>query len=144
MLYKDFITQSKSSSSSAPTCNISTSGVTKGKIEDCYMYYTPAEYATLMNEQMEQLNQLRGKRGHKPSAKDSKVLPGHAIKKQKRNGKHMITTLSKANAAMQKPLDSMEKKLRANDGNIPDTILTNGSSTQGSNSNNAALAHQNC
>jgi hypothetical protein len=50
----------------------------------------------------------------------------------------------KANAAMQKQLDSiMEKKLGANDGNIPDTVLTNCSSTQGSNSNNTALTHQN-
>jgi hypothetical protein len=37
----------------------------------------------------------------------------------------------------------MEKKLGANDGNILDTVLTNGSSTQGSNSNNAAPTHQN-
>jgi hypothetical protein len=37
----------------------------------------------------------------------------------------------------------MEKKLAANDSNIPETVLTNGSSTQGSNSNNAALTHQN-
>jgi hypothetical protein len=49
----------------------------------------------------------------------------------------------KANAAMQKRVDSMEKKLGANNGNIPDTISTDGSSTQGSNSNNAALTHQN-
>jgi hypothetical protein len=35
MLYKDFITQSKSSSSSAPMCNISAAGVMKGTIEDC-------------------------------------------------------------------------------------------------------------
>jgi hypothetical protein len=37
----------------------------------------------------------------------------------------------------------MEKKLGANDGNILDTISTDGSSTQGSNSNNAAITHQN-
>jgi hypothetical protein len=44
---------------------------------------------------------------------------------------------------MQKWLDSMEKKFAANNGSIPDTILTDGSPTQGSNSNNAALTHQN-
>jgi hypothetical protein len=66
-LYKDFITQSKSSSSSTPTHNVSAAGVTKGTIEDCY--YTPAEYATLSNEQKEQLRQLQGQRGHKPGAK---------------------------------------------------------------------------
>jgi hypothetical protein len=43
----------------------------------------------------------------------------------------MIATLSKANTAMQKRLDSMEKKLGANDGNIPDTVSTDGSLTQG-------------
>jgi hypothetical protein len=32
----------------------------------------------------------------------SKVLPSHANKKQKSDGKHTITALSKANAAMQK------------------------------------------
>jgi hypothetical protein len=37
----------------------------------------------------------------------------------------------------------MEKKFAANNGSIPDTILTDGSPTQGSNSNNAALTHQN-
>jgi hypothetical protein len=37
----------------------------------------------------------------------------------------------------------MEKKFGANDGNIPHTILTDGSSTQGSNSNNAALTRHN-
>jgi hypothetical protein len=141
MLYKDFIIQSKSSSSSALTRNVSTAGVMKGTIEDCY--YAPAEYATLLNEQKEQLHQAHGKRGHKPSAKDSKVLPGHANKRQKSDGKRTITALSKANAAMQKRLDSMEKKLGANDGNVLDTISTDGSSTQGSNSNNAALTCQN-
>jgi hypothetical protein len=136
-LYKGFITQSKSSSSSTLMRNVSTTCVTKGTIEDCY--YAP----TLSNEQKEQLRQLRGRRGHKPGAKDSKVLPGHANKKPKSDGKRTITTLSKYNAAMQKRLDSMEKKLRANDGNIPDTVSTDGSSTQGSNSNNAALTRQN-
>jgi hypothetical protein len=97
----------------------------------------------LSNEQKKQLHQLRGKRGHKPGAKDSKVLPGHANKKQKSDGKRMIAALSKANAAIQKRLDSMEKKLGANDGNVPDTILTDRSSTQGSNSNNAALTRHN-
>jgi hypothetical protein len=33
----------------------------------------------------------------------------------------------------------MEKKLAAADSNIPDTVSTDGSSTQGSNSNNAAF-----
>jgi hypothetical protein len=37
----------------------------------------------------------------------------------------------------------MEKKLEANDGNVQDTFLTDGSSTHGSNSNNAALTCQN-
>jgi hypothetical protein len=37
----------------------------------------------------------------------------------------------------------MEKKVVANDGNVPDTISTDGSSTHGLNSNNAALTHQN-
>ncbi len=101
MLYKDFITQFKSSSSSALMCNVSAAGVTKGTIED--HYYAPAEFASpLLNEQKEQQCQLQGKRGHKPGDKDSKVMPGHANKKQKTNGKHMIATLSKANAAMQK------------------------------------------
>jgi hypothetical protein len=141
MLYKDFITQFKSSSSSAPTHKISAAGVTKGTIED--RYYVPADYTMLSNEQKEQLHQLQGKRGHKPGAKDSKVLPSHVNKKQKTDGKCTIAALLKANAAMQKRLDSMEKKLAANDGNIPETILTDGSSTQGSNSNNAALTCQN-
>jgi hypothetical protein len=55
-----------------------------------------------LNEQKEQLCQLRGKRGHKPSSKDSKVLPSDATKKQKSNDKQMIAALLKANAAMQK------------------------------------------
>jgi hypothetical protein len=55
-LYKDSITQSKSSNSSASTRNVSTAGVTKGSIED--RYYAPAEYAMLLNEQKEQLHQL--------------------------------------------------------------------------------------
>jgi hypothetical protein len=33
-LYKDFITHSKSSSSSALMCNVSAAGVTKGTVED--------------------------------------------------------------------------------------------------------------
>jgi hypothetical protein len=37
----------------------------------------------------------------------------------------------------------MEKKLGANEGNIPDTVSTDGSSTQGLNSNNAALTRRN-
>jgi hypothetical protein len=37
----------------------------------------------------------------------------------------------------------MEKKLAAADSNIPDTISTDGTSTQGSNNNNAALTQQN-
>jgi hypothetical protein len=81
MLYKNFITQSKSSSSSALMCNVSAAGVTKGTIEDCY--YAPAEYAMLSNEQKEQLHQLQGKQGHKPGAKDSKVLTGYVNKKAK-------------------------------------------------------------
>jgi hypothetical protein len=55
-LYKDFITQSKSSSSSAPMCNVSTAGVMKGTIED--HYYVPAEYMMLLHKQKEQLRQL--------------------------------------------------------------------------------------
>jgi hypothetical protein len=56
-LYKDFIAQSKSSSSSALTCNVSTAGVTKGTIEDHHCAL--AEYAMLLNEQKEeQLCQL--------------------------------------------------------------------------------------
>ncbi len=62
----------------------------------------PAEYTMLSNEQKEQLCQLQGKRGHKPGAKDSKVLPGHVNKRQKADGKRTIATLLKANAAMQK------------------------------------------
>jgi hypothetical protein len=72
----------------------------KGTIEDCY--YVLAEYAMLSNEQKEQLHQLQGKQGHKPGAKDSKVLPSHANKKQKSDGMCMIAALSKANAAIQK------------------------------------------
>jgi hypothetical protein len=37
----------------------------------------------------------------------------------------------------------MEKKLGANDGNVLGTVSTDGFSTQGLNSNNAPLTHQN-
>jgi len=140
-LYKDFINQSKSASasgSSAPTRSVSATGVTKGNsIED--RYYSPAEYAKLTNEQREELRQARAKRGHVKGAKDSKTLPGQVTKKQKMEGKRTIAALKK----IDKRMDSIEKKLAATDSNVPDTVSTDGSSTQGSNSNNAALTRQN-
>jgi hypothetical protein len=63
-------------------------------------------------------------------------LPSQATKKQKTEGKRSIATLKKQ-------LDSMEKKLAATDSNIQDTVSMDGSSTQGSNSNNAVLTRQN-
>jgi len=137
-LYKDFINQSKSSSSSgssALTRNVSAASVTTGNTID-YRYYSPAEYAKLTDEQQDQLHQARAKRGHVKGAKESKVLPSQVIKKQKTEGKRSI-------AALKKRLDSMEKKLAATDSNVPDTVSTDGSSTQGSNSNNSALTQQN-
>jgi hypothetical protein len=97
MLYKDFINQSKSSSSSgssAPTQNVSAASVTKGNtIND--RYYSLAEYVELTNEQQEQLHQAWAKRGYIKGAKDSKVLPSQATKKQNSEGnaylRHLLT-----------------------------------------------------
>jgi hypothetical protein len=76
MLYKDFINQSKSSSSSGSSAlmrNVLTASVMTGNTIDD-QYYSLAEYAKLTNEQREQLCQAWAKHGHVKGAKDSKVF----------------------------------------------------------------------
>jgi hypothetical protein len=97
MLYKDFINQSKSSSSSSSSAlmqNVLVANVTKGNTIDD-RYYSPAEYAKLMNEQQERLHQAWAKRGYFKGTKDSKVLPSQATKKQNSEGntylRHLLT-----------------------------------------------------
>ncbi len=68
--------------------------VTKGNTIDD-QYYSPAEYAKLTNEHQEQLHQAWAKRDHVKGAKDSKVLPSQATKKQNSEGnaylRHLLT-----------------------------------------------------
>lgn len=137
-LYKDYINQSTNSGSLAPTRNVSmTTATQRGEPED--RYYSPAEYAALSNDQKEQLRQARRKRGHKPGAKDSTVLPGQANKKAKAVNKRTVAALTKANNALAKRLEKLEKGTTPN---VPDVVSTDGSSTQGTNSANPALTRQ--
>jgi hypothetical protein len=76
---------SSSSGSSAPTRNVSVASVTKGNTID-NRYYSPAEYAKLT---------AWAKHGHVKGAKESKVLPSQATKKQKTEGKESIAALKK-------------------------------------------------
>jgi hypothetical protein len=76
-LYQDYIRQT-SKVTGNPTVNISSMNKTGKRkfeaVED--RYYTKEEYASLTPEQKKDLASKRNKHGHKPGARDSKVVKG--------------------------------------------------------------------
>jgi hypothetical protein len=89
-LYQDFIKQT-SKSKTTPTVGISSevrtnAGGSKRKseaVED--RYYTKAEYDALSADAKRELATKRLKRGHKPGARDSKVLKGAKAKEKSKD-----------------------------------------------------------
>jgi hypothetical protein len=138
-LFKSFIEQNSTSNPTRTIAQVTRAGST-GDVED--RYYSPEEYQKLTTEQKESLRAKREKRGHKPGSKSSRNpnQSGNANKRQKTT--KSWTAAKRQLAVVQKKLDALTEKLDAKAKDVPETVSTDGSASQGSNRNNAALSRQ--
>lgn len=156
-LYQDFIKQTTKSKSN-PTVGIAELKTSGGKrkgnataIED--RYYTKAEYNALDPAQKRELASKRLKRGHKPGAKDSKVIgkkTGSSAEKIKSHNADVIKNLK----AVKRTVAQLSKQIRPDEGEHESTAHSTDSSSdavetkqrnpgsKSSNRSNAALTRQ--
>ena len=109
-LYQDYIRQT-SKTTGNPTVNISSMNKTGKRkfeaVED--RYYMKDEYASLTPEQKKDLASERLKRGHKPGAKDSKVLTKNKGSANHPKSNEVIKNLKAVNRQMSQLAKRMTK-----------------------------------
>ena len=142
-LYQDFIKQT-TKSRTTPTVGISELKISafgsKRKseaVED--RYYTKAEYDALSADNKKELAAKRLKRGHKPGAKDSKLLKGTKTKSKGKSNADVIKTLK----AVQRGVSQLTKqKTAADDGSTHSDDASTDDLPEGNSPSKVRFGHQ--
>ncbi len=139
-LYQDFIKQTYKSKST-PTVGISelktsAAGSKRKAVEDCY--YTKAEYDALSADAKKELAAKRLKRGHKPGAKDSKILKTYKSNKGKTNA-DVIKTLK---AVQRGVLQLTKQKTATDDGSTHSDEASTDDLPEGNSPSKVRFGHQ--